>query len=483
MKYKFKRSPRSYQLKGLRKILEADNAFALWFDPGVGKTKVAIDYMAILQMKYFAMNTLIICPISAMGVWDEEIWKDHPSADHQNITTLVGTRNEKITDMKAVMGRPGSNHVVIVNYDALMVRKTKTKQIHLINLILKWKPQYLIVDEMHYTKGPNTHRSKAVKRIRDNARWIVGLTGTPIPKDYLDLFSQFRILDDTIFGKSYAQFRDRYAHMNHVFPTKVDGWKNLKELSELIAPISYRVKDTEVKDLPPLIIRDIPILFGAKSKKIYTQMFKELVAELDEYECVTADMAAIKALKLQQITGGFIMRTDLSMVNEKVKKTRVTFPVGTEKLDVCMDLVRKYKDGNKILIGCRFRWEVEQISLRLKKGGIGHVVIMGGVPYQTREDNKTAFNIDKKCRVIIFQVASATAMTLVSGNIGILYSCTHKFDDYWQWLKRIHREGQLKPVYILRLSVKGTVDNIIYKDLEKKGRLTPHIIEDYRPKF
>ena len=117
-----------------------------------------------------------------------------------------------------------------------------------------------------------------------------------------------------------------------------------------------------------------------------------------------------------------------------------------------MDLIDRYVDDHKIIIGCRFIWEIGQLQDRLEKRRVNCRVIRGGVSGDERTEIRRTFQSDEDTRVIIFQISAATAMTLTAADIGILYSSTQKWDDYWQWLKRIHREGQNKPVYILRLS-------------------------------
>jgi SNF2 family DNA or RNA helicase len=342
---------------------------------------------------------------------------------------------------------------------------------------------------MHYCKNPTTQRSKAVYYIRKKAKWVMGLTGTPIPKNPLDIFSQYKILDSSIFGTNFKDFKNEYSIPHPIFPKKVKDWKNLKGMAKKIHTIAYRMRDEECKTLPPLIIRDIPVYLSKKTQKVYKQMADEMIAELDNLEVVTAKIAMTKVGKLQQIAGGFIQRIDKSLVDGKVKKQRVTFPVGNEKLDVFMDLVDRYIDNHKILVGCQYLWEIRQIELRLEKRGVSYVTIKGGVDGDARTAAKIKFQSDPVCRVIIFQVAAATAMTLTAGDIGILYSCTRKWDHYWQWLKRIHREGQTKPVYILRLISKGTVDRDIVEGLAEKRKFTDSVIDrsQYRnmlkPKF
>lgn len=170
---------------------------------------------------------------------------------------------------------------------------------------------------------------------------------------------------------------------------------------------------------------------------------------------------------------------------EEVIKQNVYFPLGGEKLEVLEDLLDRYVEEHKIIIGCRFLWEIAQIELMLKRKKVGFRTIRGGVSGEARTEAKRMFQSDKVTRVIIFQVSAATAMTLTAADIGILYSCTTKWDDYWQWLKRIHRIDQHKPVTIFKLIAKGTIDKDNYRKLQDKEDFTTNHIEQskYRNLF
>lgn len=475
MKYKFKRKPRPYQLRALQKALQL-GSLAVWFDPGLGKTKVAIDFTAIKIAKGEATKAVVVCPLSAIGVWEDEFPQDCPDEYLPTVIPVVGDMDDRIKILTgAQAGDRTRPQVLVINYDSL-------RNDTIMSLLKTFAPQILIVDEMHYTKNHTAQRSRRVRELRKLVNHCLGLTGTPIPKNPLDLFGQFLIINEDIFGGdrgAYKRFRNRYAVMNYRFPSKVDKWLNIDELARKIHAWAYRAKDTECENLPELIVQDIPVYFSDKSKKIYNQMAEEMIAEISETERITASMAAIKVMKLQQITGGFIMRKDeyLDETTGQVKVNNITFPVGTEKLDVCMDLINRYVEHHKIIIGCRFVWEINQISERLTKAGIKHAIIRGGVSADERTRIKREYQEDSSLRVIIFQISAATAMTLTAGNIGILYSSTQKWDDYWQWLKRLHRDGQTKPVYILRLIVKGSIDKQIVQSIHEKKDFTDYIID------
>ena len=473
MKYKFKRKPRSYQLKALQKALELDK-LAIWFDPGLGKTKVAIDFAAIKIAKQEVSRILIVCPLSAMGVWEDEFEYDCPDEYMPTISVAVGNTDKRIKLIEGVVKAPLVRpQVIVVNYDSL-------RNENIQYLLVKWAPDLLIVDEMHYVKSHTAQRSIRVREIRKKSKFFLGLTGTPIPKNPLDLFGQFLILNDEVFGGdrgAWKRFKDRYAVMNYKFQSKVDRWLNMDELARKIHAWSFRAKDTECEELPELIVSDVPVYFTEKSKKIYNQMAEEMIVELENEETITASMAAVKVMKLQQITGGFIMKTEEKLVNDQVIKEKLTFPVGTEKLEVCMDLIDRYVDTQKIIIGCRFVCEIDQISMRLRDSNITHEIIRGGVSGDERARIKRDFQSSDEVRVIIFQISAATAMTLTAGNIGILYSSTQKWDDYWQWLKRLHRDGQKQPVYIMRLVVKGSIDKQIVQSIHEKKSFTDCLID------
>jgi SNF2 family DNA or RNA helicase len=483
MKYRPKRPLRSYQAKALKRALEIDYGTAIWFDPGLGKTKVAIDFIAIQRLKHGLSRVLVIAPLSALGVWVDELKLD--MIDELKYTVYIpnGRRANKIQVLEEAL-RPGSDLRFIVCTYEFATDEYFNKQ------LIKFRPQLLILDEMHNCKGHNTKRSPRIYRIRKVTKWALGLTGTPMPKDPLDLFGQFKILDDSILGTNYAIFRDQYAIMHPKFPNKVMKWKNLDNLAQRIHPIVCRVRDSEVKDLPPLIEQIVPVEFTDKSKKLYREMAENQLIELDNMEVVTAATAMVRVGKLQQICGGFIMKGGFFLdENGVAKEKKVTFPIGTEKLDVFMDLVRQHVKHHKILVGCRFLWEIGQIELRLRKAGIPHVIVKGGMSEAKRTAARHEFQENDNCRIIIFQVAAATAMTLTAADIGILYSTTTKWDHYWQWLKRIHRRTQTKPVVIYTLAVRGTVDYDVLDIVKAKAKMEGDIIDrsKYRewltPKF
>ena len=476
--YKFKRKPKSYQLRAVKKGLELDGPLAVLFDPGLGKTKVAIDLFAIHTIKSGIKRSLVLCPISALGVWPKEVEKDSPIPI--KIFRALGKKRHKIDTIKEAIAYKGVC-MLIINYDSAKIKEIAA-------LLVKYRTPFLICDEIHLLKNASSARSKAVFQLSLDAKYKLGLTGTPIAKDPLDIFGQYKILNPEIFGLNYNHFKYYYSNYMKIplrngrtFP-KLIGWNHLDELTEKMHSIAVRVKDTDTNELEPIIEQDIPIPFELETQEKYRQMAEELVLELENDEEITAAMAATKIIKLQQICGGFVMRTDDVIIDGQLKQNRVTFPIGSEKLDACVDLVEQHITKHKFIIGCRFIWEIDQLKTRLRKKGWKVGVIRGGVSVANREYIENAFQTRDEVRIVIFQLASATAITLTAGTIGILFSSTYKWDDYWQWRKRIHRLGQGEQVLIYRLYMEGSIDERVLKVLDKKQDMSDLITDSVKHK-
>ena len=204
MKYKFKVSPFDYQRKILKLALQK-RKYALWLDPGLGKTKIGVDFCGCLNLMRGVNRVLVVCPKSVKGVWQEEIAQHLPS-------NLVIEWKIVTYSYLSYKQRIEKNGIV------------KRKQLHL-NELLKWKPQVVIIDEAHYIKTHTADRSKAIAKICKNAPYQLQLTGTPQPNDYLDLWNQIDTLYPGVLG-SFKDFKEHHAIYDY-HGLKVLRWKNL----------------------------------------------------------------------------------------------------------------------------------------------------------------------------------------------------------------------------------------------------------------
>ena len=435
MKYKFKVSPFDYQRKILKLALQKKK-YALWLDPGLGKTKIGVDFCGCLNLMKGVNRVLVVCPKSVKGVWQEEI--------AQHLPTILKLEFK------------------ITTYQYLVLHEKE---------YAKWQPQVVIIDESHYLKNPTAKRSKCVKRLSKNVPYQLQLTGTPQPNNYLDLWNQIDTLYPGVLGK-YSAFKQRYAEFDY-FGFKVIRWKNLDELRHKIRPYRVRVRKDDVLELPPRTYQKIPVILTGTQKTVYDRMKKDSLVKFSEVQTVTADILLTQMLRLQQITGGFTTDDDKNILD-----------VGDAKLKVLEELLPTYATSSKVVVFCRFLHELNQIVELCKKLKLNPVQIRGGMKDADRDNARSSFQNNSNTRVIVCQIkAGGIGITLHAAATAIFYSTGYELDVYIQACDRIHRIGQTKPVLYLHLVAQRTIDEEIFKALQNKEKLNEVIVNNFREVF
>ena len=203
---------------------------------------------------------LILAPKSIIAVWEDEFSKfaDFP----YSLSVLTGTSQNKTKLLKGILH--SGLEVAVVNYDSVpLIEKELTA----------WHPNFLICDESSKIKNPTAKMSKATYRIAKVCKYRLILTGTPIQNNPLDFFSQYKVLDDRIFGKSFYAFKNEYAVLGTY--NQPIGWRKLSELVKKAHSIAFRVTKAEALDLPDIIDEIRPIALEDKTQKLYKAFVKE----------------------------------------------------------------------------------------------------------------------------------------------------------------------------------------------------------------
>ncbi len=227
----------------MERLVRGAGATLLALEMGVGKTLVALMVLAALAAK----RVLICCPLRVVPVWEQQIERhlDLPLI----VVTLddnagsVANKKELAEEKLKLAETTGRPLAVIINYDSVWrgpFAEWAEKQ--------QW--DLIIADESHRLKAPGGKASLAFKRLRPHARARLAMTGTPMPHSPLDVYAQFRFLNQAIFGPSFAAFRQKYAAMGGFERKQVTGFQCLEELEALMRTITYRVSK-DVLDLPP----------------------------------------------------------------------------------------------------------------------------------------------------------------------------------------------------------------------------------------
>ena len=435
---------------------------ALLMEQGTGKTLSAIGVAGHHYETGSIKSLLVIAPLSVLSEWERQL------EEHADFPYTLATIGGKLLRKRALLNVKRKVHgldILLVNYDSL---KSLAKD------LIKYRFGMVILDESQKIKNPRAIRSKFCHELGAQVKYKLILTGTPVTQTPLDFFSQFKFLDYRIFGKSYPQFRVRYAIMGGYMNKQVIDYQNLDELVSKVHAISFRVTKAEALDLPPTTDQVLNVTLEPKAEAMYEKMKKEALLELEQGDLL-APIVLTKMLRLQQITGGFIPVEDEEGVKKMVQ-------VSKAKLDVLEDLLEDILVGDKkVVIFARFIPEITAISKMLRKNKIIHSIFTGKTDASDRKLGLSKFQSSKKCKVFLAQIATGgVGITLTAADTMIFYSLDFSLANYEQAKARIHRIGQESKVTYIHLLVKKTLDSYTYQALRAKRNLAKLVVDDWK---
>lgn len=437
-------------------IFEHNKAVALLADMGTGKSMMTIAITGTLEAEKGVKRMLVVCPKSIVGVWEEEFRK---FADYKYaLTVLDGTMEKKKASFNYMQG--AALQIIVVNYESCWRLESE---------ITKWKPDLIVCDESSKIKTPSASQSKALHRLGRISKYNIILTGTPITGSPLDIFSQYKFLDDSIFGGSFYLFRNRYAVMGGYQNRMVVGYRHMDELVSKVHDIAYRIKIEDAVELPPFIDQTRTITLEPKAQAIYRTLEQDCYAELSNGE-VTARNVLTQLLRLSQCTGGFI-RGDVNADATQVSAAKLD--ALEDIIDTCLD------EEKKVVVFARFVPEIEAIEKMLKKKKIGYSVIYGAIT--DRAEQVAKFQNDPDIKVFIGQLqTTGMGLTLTASSVAVFYSLDFSYANYEQSRARIHRIGQKQKCLYIHLVCKGTVDEKVLNALKHKGDIAKIMVDDWR---
>jgi len=407
---------------------------------------------------------LIIAPLSILGVWESEI-KRFCGVDY-NLAVLDGTLAKKEDALRHLNSKTYLNFAV-VNYESAW---------RMPEAITNWLTasgagtSLIICDEGHKIKTHNANAAKAMHRLGAKADYRLLLTGTPITNRAIDVFSQWKFLNPSIFGVSFYSFRNRYFDMvGYGAHTPVLKKSRESELTAKMHSIAFRATKAECLDLPETtdIIRFVDL--EPVAAKLYRELVKDSITELNGTE-VTASNILTRLLRLSQLTGGFLGGDDEPKPQS----------VSKAKLAALADIIDEAQsEGKKLVIIARFIAEISAIKSLLEKQNIAYSAVSGET--KDRAEQVRQFQENPDVTVFIGQIATAgLGITLTAASTLVFYSVDYNYSNFEQSKARIHRVGQTEPCAYIYLTAKGTVDEKVLKALQNKADLAKTLVDDYR---
>ena len=468
MNYKFKTKPYKHQMTALEKSWNKES-YAYFMEMGTGKTKVLIDNLAMLYDKGKVDGALIIAPKGVINTWYEQELPTHLPQHIENVTVLWQPNiNKKYEEkLKTIFQIETDLHILIMNVEAL----STDKGVKYASKFLSSHKTLMAVDESTTIKNPSAKRTKNIIGLGKIAKYRRIMTGSPITKNPLDLYSQCEFLDPWLLDfTSYYAFRNRYAEMKtmHAHGRSiqiVDKFKNLSELSETVKTFSDRVLKEDCLDLPDKIYMKRNIKLSPDQFKLYKQMKDQAIAMLNGK--VTSTMTVLTQLmRLHQITCGHFTADDGS-----------TQAIANNRVGELMDVLEEIE--GKAIIWAHYQYDIVNIIKNVvKKYGEGSIVDYYGLtPQEERQPNIKKFQSDPGCRFMVGTPSTGGyGITLTAANTVIYYSNGYDLEKRLQSEDRAHRIGQKKPVTYVDLICDDTVDEKIVKALRKKIDIASEVL-------
>jgi len=471
MNYKFKVKPYQHQLTALEKSWRKDE-YGYFMEMGTGKTKVLIDNLAMLYDKGKVNAALIIAPKGVYRNWlSQEIPKHLPShIDHKTVLWTALTSKTKDKEYQQLFKPDYDLHILIMNVEALSTKKG----VEFAYKFLRTHKTIMAVDESTTIKNPSAKRTKNILLLGKHAQYRRILTGSPVTKSPLDLYSQCTFLSEGLLDfTSYYAFRNRYANMiDRNFGGRrvqiVGSYQRLDELEQTLKAFSYRVQKADCLDLPKKIFMSRTVELTKEQKEAYATMKSAALAKL-KGKLATAPHVLTQLMRLHQITCGHLKSDD-----------GVITTLQHNRIDELLDLTNEME--GKVIIWANYVHDIKEITEALEKEYDEGCVVQyyGEVSSEDRQKAIKEFQ-DPKSKVKYFVGNTQTGgygITLTAASNVIYYSNSYDLEKRLQSEDRAHRIGQHKPVTYVDLIAEKTVDEKIIKALRKKINIASTVMGD-----
>ena len=467
--YRYKTKPYEHQYVALEKSWDKEE-YAYFMEMGTGKSKVLIDNIAMLYDRGKINAAMIIAPKGVYRNWlSSEIPTHLPShIQYKSVLWTALTSKTKDKEYQSLFETDYNLHIFIMNVEALSTAKGLT----FARKFLSCHNTLIAVDESTTIKTPSAKRTKSILNLSKFAKYRRILTGSPITKSPLDLYTQCGFLNEELLGfSSYYAFRSRYAHMiERNFGGRrvqiVKSYQRLDELSRLIEPFSYRVLKEDCLDLPDKIYIRREVELTEEQTKLYSTMKQMALATLNG-KLLTAPNVLTQLMRLHQITCGHFKSDDGKI--QELKNNRI------EEL---MSILEETE--GKAIIWANYIYDIERIVAAIKKeyGEDSVVQYYGAIDSDERQKNIERFQ-DPRSPFRFFVGNPQTGgygITLTAASTVIYYSNGYDLEKRLQSEDRAHRIGQKKSVTYIDLIAEKTVDEKIVKALRKKIDIASQIM-------
>ena len=459
---------REYQLEGLRwnvGMYDQGCSCILADEMGLGKTLQSISFLAcIKEMRHANGPHLVVCPLSVLSSWMDELQKWAPS--FRVVRLHSGDENERVRLRKEVVPNTESYDVAVTTYEMACNPAFN------VTLTQKVMWRCLILDEGHRVKNEETAAHQVLKRIKRQHTLL--LTGTPIQNNLHELYAILSFLHPDVFTSSEPF--DKAFNLN-TSEHKVDS--NLLEKAHfLMRPfILRRVKGEVEVSLPPKTETKIMCPLSEAQTFWYRRLLLREATALQSLEKATKGEGGADnfqklnslLMQLRKCCNHPFLFTGTDVPEDGVPIEDLISASG--KLAVLDRMMQKLKEGgHRVVLFSQFTSMLDILQDFLTLRGYTYARLDGSTNRVQRSIDIAAFNRPDSP---MFAFLLSTRAGGLGVNLQTADTCI-LFDSDWnpqvdlQAMARVHRIGQKKMVHIYRLVTAGTVEERMTQRAEKK---------------
>lgn len=441
--------PHDYQKYSIE-FVKTHPVAALLLSMGLGKTSTTLTALDDLLFDSFEIHkVLVIAPLRVTKVWLDEV-KKWNHLNYLRCSLVVGTEQER-------------KRALWANADIYIINRENVQWL-IDESGIQFDFDTLVVDELSSFKNFKTKRFKSLMKVRPIVKRVIGLTGTPTSNGLMDLWSEFKLLDQgKRLGRFITNYRDQYFRPDKRNGQVVFSYKPLPfaedAIYDKISDITISMKATDYLNMPELISNHVEVEMSEKEMKVYKELKDELVITLGD-EDVTASNAASLSNKLTQMANGaiYLDNHESAIIHDR-------------KLDALEDLIEA-QCGKPVLVAYWFKHDLNRIKNRLEELKVNFKEIKTEASIE--DWNKGNIEVG-----LIHPASAGHGLNLQEGGSTLIwFGLTWSLELYEQTNARLYRQGQKdRCVVIEHIVTKGTIDEQIIKALEEKDKSQSRLID------
>lgn len=441
--------PHDYQKYSIE-FVKTHPIAALLLSMGLGKTSTTLTALDDLLFDSFEIHkVLVIAPLRVTKVWLDEV-KKWNHLNYLRCSLVAGTEQER-------------KRALWANADIYIINRENVQWL-IDESGIQFDFDTLVVDELSSFKNFKTKRFKSLMKVRPMVKRVIGLTGTPTSNGLMDLWSEFKLLDQgKRLGRFITNYRDQYFRPDKRNDQVVFSYKSLPfaedAIYDKISDITISMKANDYLNMPELISNHIEVEMSEKEMKVYQELKQELVITLGD-EDVTASNAASLSNKLTQMANGaiYLDNHESAIIHDR-------------KLDALEDLIEAQCD-KPVLVAYWFKHDLDRIKNRLEELKVNFKEIKTEASIE--DWNKGNIEVG-----LIHPASAGHGLNLQEGGSTLIwFGLTWSLELYEQTNARLYRQGQKdRCVVIEHIVTKGTIDEQIIKALEEKDKSQSRLID------